>query len=408
MFKLKSNKLAIYILMVCFVGPMLVGCSSPGADTGEEQLKIGVIQPLTGGVAAAGNAVKAGAEIARDKINAAGGINGRQIQLLIEDSANDPATASSAATKLITRDNVLALIAAWGSSPTLAVVPIAKANKVPQVVDTASSYKVTDKNEMGNEWVFRLPAPSRMEAAALKPHLVNDLGFKNVYFLSVNNDWGRGAETDLSKTVAATGGQKVGSEFFEDAETNFTPYLTRIKSSPADSIILTTDASQVALIAEQGRNLGLTHKILVTGGSCFLDEVIKIAGVKNSEGIYASLFYAGAYDPDKSANPEEARAFNDEYKKRGHDWVKVAEAARGYDAVMSLAAAIQNLPADNVTRQGIRDELAKINLKGIIYGDISFGDWGTFINQNAPPIAVAAVVDGAPKIVMDPSVPEPE
>jgi branched-chain amino acid transport system substrate-binding protein len=404
---LKKRRFIYGVVLVCFLVVMVGvgGCSSSATKTGNEPLKIGLIQPLTGSVADAGNAVKAGAEIARDKINAAGGINGRQIELVVEDGANDPATSATAATKLITADNVLALIAAWGSSPTLAVEPITKSNKVPQIIDTASSPKCTDKNAMGNPWAFRLAPPSAIEAAAIKPHLA-ELGIKNAYFLSVNNDWGRGATTGVGKVITDNGGKIVGSEFFEDSENNFAPFLTRIKNSSADSIILTTDAPQIALVAEQARTLGLTQKILTTGGSNFLDEVIKIAGAKNSEGIYATLFYSGAYDPSKSANPAEAKAFNDAYKAKGQDWTTVQEAARGYDSVMTLAAAIKSLPANGVTRQSIRDSLAKVQLKGIIYGDISFGTWGNFINQNAAPVAVAEVVNGAPKIIIDPTVPQ--
>jgi branched-chain amino acid transport system substrate-binding protein len=404
---LKKRKVICGIVVLCFLAVMVgvAGCSSSAKNASSEPLKIGLIQPLTGSCADAGNAVKAGAEIARDKINAAGGINGQQIELVEEDGANDPATSATAATKLITEDNVLALIAAWGSSPTLAVEPITKSNKVPLIIDTASSAKCTDKNAMGNDWAFRLAPPSAMEAAAIKPHL-GELGIKNVYFLSVNNDWGRGATTDVGKVISDNGGQIVGSEYFDDSENNFAPFLTRIKNTSADTIVLTTDAPQIALVAEQARTLGLTQKILTTGGSNFLDEVIKIGGAKNSEGVYATLFYSGAYDPSKSANPDEAKAFNDAYKAKGLDWTTVQEAARGYDSVMTLAAAIKTLPANGVTRQGIRDALVKVHLKGIIYGDISFGVWGNFINQNAAPIAIAQVVNGAPKIIIDPTVPQ--
>jgi len=407
-----------FLILSCLLCLLLVisGCSSPKGTTSEqakgqgpkgEPIKIGLIQPLSGPVAAAGIAVKNGAFIAKDEINASGGINGRPIELIVEDSANDPATATNAANKLITRDNVLAIIGAWGSSPTLAVVPVCRNNKVPQLVETASSYKVTDRNEQGNEWVFRLSPPTRMEAAAMREHLVKDLGFKKVMFLSVNNDWGRGAILDYTKVLKETGGEIVGQELFEQDETNFTHILTKVKNSPADSIILTTDAAQVALIAEQGRNIGLTQKILVTGGSCFLDKVIKLVGAKAAEGIYASMFYAGAYDPNKSANPEKARYFNEEWKKRGYDWIEITEGARGYDAVMTMAEALKQLPPQNITREGIRDALAKVKLKGIIYGDISFGEWGSFINQNAAPVAIAVVKNGKGQLVMDPVVPKP-
>lgn len=417
--RISARRFGIWALVLFVVlAVVAVGCSKPQPSKPEakpegkpeakaEPIKIGVIEPLTGPVAAAGIAVKDGAIIARDEINAAGGINGRSIELIIEDSANDPATASSAANKLITRDNVVAMMAAWGSSPTLAVVPICRDNKVPMVAETASSFKVTHRNEQGNPWTFRLNPPTRIEAAAMREGLVKDLGFKKVMFLSVNNDWGRGAILDYTAVLKAAGGEVVGQEFFEQDETNFTPILTRVKKSPADSIILTTDAAQVALIADQAHNLGLKQKILVTGGSCFLDKVIKLAGAPASEGLMASLFYAGAYDTSLAANPEKAKYFNEEWKKRGHDWVEIQEAARGYDAIWVLAEAIKTLPPDQITREGIREALSKVRWKGIIFGEISFGEWGDFINQNAAPVAVAQVKDGKPVIIMPPVVPKP-
>src|SRR3989442_6081682 len=91
---------------------------------GESQarLSIGVIEPLSGSVAASGNYIRMGAEIARDWINAKGGIAGRKVDLLIEDNKSDPKEAASAAEKLIVRDKVPAIMGAWGSSMTLAAM----------------------------------------------------------------------------------------------------------------------------------------------------------------------------------------------------------------------------------------------------------------------------------------------
>src|SRR5689334_19386587 len=91
----------------------------PAGDA-QAPIKIGVIEPLSGPVAASGNYVRMGAEIARDWINARGGINGRKVDLVIEDNKSDPKEAASAAEKLIVRDKVPAIMGAWGSSMTLA------------------------------------------------------------------------------------------------------------------------------------------------------------------------------------------------------------------------------------------------------------------------------------------------
>src|ERR1051326_1298480 len=109
---------------VLVLGLALVLVFGAGAPLlAQSPVKIGVIQPLSGSVAASGNYIRMGAEIARDWINAKGGVNGRKVELLIEDNKSDPKEAASAAEKLIVRDTVPATTGAWGSSMTLAAMP---------------------------------------------------------------------------------------------------------------------------------------------------------------------------------------------------------------------------------------------------------------------------------------------
>ena len=138
---------------------------------GAEPIKIGIVWPLTGPIAASGSYLKAGAELGRDKINSEGGILGRPIQLFIEDGANDPAQSVSAAEKLVTREKVDLFMGAWGSSPTLAVsASVTKKYGIPHVAETASSVKVTNQDgKRPNPWLFRISPTSRMrESRAIR------------------------------------------------------------------------------------------------------------------------------------------------------------------------------------------------------------------------------------------------
>src|SRR5690348_311513 len=155
----------------------------------QETVKVGVIQPLSGPVAASGNYVRMGAEIARDWINAKGGVLGRKVELLIEDNKSDPKEAATAAEKLIVRDKVPVIMGAWGSSMTLAAMPKLEEYGVPMVVETSSAASITKR---GNPWIFRISPPSEMEAVGLEPY-VDKLAIKKADFLAVNTDWGRGS-----------------------------------------------------------------------------------------------------------------------------------------------------------------------------------------------------------------------
>ena len=160
-----------------------------------QTIKIGVIEPLTGPFAASGNYVTNGAKIAADEINAKGGVLGQKIELVIEDNKSNPTEAASVAEKLMVRDKVPVLMGAWGSSLTLAVMPKLMEYKVPMLVETSSSGKITTS---GNPYIFRISPPSAVEAVAFAK-IVDKLHIKKADFLVINNDWGLGTAQDFSK-----------------------------------------------------------------------------------------------------------------------------------------------------------------------------------------------------------------
>ena len=163
----------------------------------QETIKIGVIQPLTGAFAASGNYVVNGAKIAADEINAKGGVLGKKIELVIEDNKSNPTEAAAVAEKLIARDKVPVMMGAWGSSFTLAMMPKLMEYKVPMLVETSSSGKITTS---GNPYIFRISPPSAVEAVGLRK-IVDKLESSKADFLVVNNDWGRGAAEDFGKML---------------------------------------------------------------------------------------------------------------------------------------------------------------------------------------------------------------
>src|SRR5438876_5512068 len=168
-------------LTVSIVVTLVVGAALTGVFAQGDPIKIGVIQPLSGPVAAAGSYVRAGAEIGRDWINARGGVLGRKVELLIEDNKSDPKEAATAAEKLIVRDKVPVIVGAWGSSMTLAAMPKLEEYGVPMIVETSSAASITKR---GNPWIFRISPPSEMEALGLGKY-VKDLAIKKADFLAV-------------------------------------------------------------------------------------------------------------------------------------------------------------------------------------------------------------------------------
>jgi branched-chain amino acid transport system substrate-binding protein len=170
-----------------------------GTAVAQDTIKIGVTQPLTGAFAASGNYVAQGAKIAEEEINKAGGVLGKKIELIVEDNKSNPTEAAATAEKLIVKDKVPVMLGAWGSSLTLAIMPKLEEYKVPMVVETSSSGKITTS---GNPYIFRISPPSAVEAAAFKS-ILPKMSVKKADFLVINNDWGRGSAEDFGKLLKA-------------------------------------------------------------------------------------------------------------------------------------------------------------------------------------------------------------
>ena len=357
-----------------------------------EPVKVGVVYPLTGPIAATGKYMVAGVEIGRDKINAEGGILGRPVQLFIEDGANDPTQSVSASEKLVTREKIDMLLAAWGSSPTLAVsASVTKKYGVPHVVDTSSSVKVTMQDgKRPNPWLFRISPTSKMEAEGLEKHLVSKMGFTKVAFIAVNNDWGRGAAQEFSTVVTRAGGSVVTTEIVNADATDFLTQLTKIKNSDANAMIVTSDQSQISLILKQHKQLGMTQKVLTTGGGIVPEGLILLAGAEAAEGVNIITFFAPWF-PEMTKVPQEAKWFVDEYLKRGNDRKGLGECFRGYDGLKAYKAAVEI--AKTTDKEKVREAFAKVDTWGLS-GRIKFDEFG----QSTPSIFVVQVKDGKPFI----------
>lgn len=358
----------------------------------EKPIKIGVVWPLTGPVSAVGTYMVDGAKIAQARINSEGGVLGRPIKLIIEDGANDPSQSVSAAEQLVTRDKIDVFMGCWGSSPTLAVsASVTGKYGIPHVATAASSGKVTMQDgKRPNKWLFRISPTSRMEAEALEKYLVPKLGFTKVAFLPVNNDWGRGAAQEFSEVIKRSGGKVVATEIINQDQTDFLTQLTKIRSSGANSIIVTTDLGQVALILKQARDLGMNQQILTTGGGVVPEGLVELAGKDASEGVMIDTFFAPWF-PKLTRIPKEAKWFVDEYLKRGYPAKGFGECFRPYDGLKAIKAAIEI--AGTTDKNQVREAFQKVDTWGLS-GHIKFDKFG----QSKPTITVIQVKDGKPYV----------
>jgi len=294
-------------------GAVLAALAFSGAASAQDTIKIGVTQPLTGAFAASGNYVAQGAKIAEDEINAAGGVLGRKIQLVVEDNKSNPTEAVATAEKLITRDKVPVMMGAWSSTLTLAVMPKLEEYSVPMLVETSSSGKITTS---GNPFIFRISPTSEMEARAFVP-LVKSLGIKKADFLATNNDFGLGASQEFSKMLRAEGVTIGATETMDPKAVDFSAQLAKIKASGGDTLFVTTAVEQITLILKQAKEQQLKARIITTGGSNSPDQLIQQAGPAADGSLH--LVFFTPWFPDAVKYPDLAVKFVESWNKRGHN-----------------------------------------------------------------------------------------
>jgi branched-chain amino acid transport system substrate-binding protein len=356
----------------------------------QDTLKIGVSEPLTGSVAASGTYVTNGARIAADIINRKGGVLGKKIELVIEDNKSNPREAVNSAEKLILKDKVPVMMGAWSSTFTLAIMPKLMEYGVPMVVETASSSKITTA---GNPWIFRTSPTSAMEAAAFAKILdTMSPAIKKVDFLSVNNDWGLGAAAEFKKMFEAKGIAVGRTETMAPDATDLSAQLAALKSTGADTLIVTSGIEQLTLAIRQAGEQRLPQRIITTGGS-FPEPLLKTPGPKG----YASqhLLFFAPWAVERAKYPAVAKEYVDEWNARKFDFAGQTEGFRGYDAILTIAEAYK-LAGGKSDPAALRDALWKVKVQGV-NGDIAFikeGPAGKESAQAEPNIYVVELKDG--------------
>jgi branched-chain amino acid transport system substrate-binding protein len=361
---------------------------APGVALAQGTIRIGLVEPATGPAAYDGQSVINGAKLAAEQVNGAGGVLGQKIELLIEDGKADPAESLNATEKLLDRDKARVLIGAWASSATLAIMPVVQRYEVPLIVETSTSEKVT---EAGNPWVFRISSNSKIDADALQPYLVKKLGLKKVAFMAANNDFGRAVVSNWTRVLGLEGASVTSAEYHKPGETNFAPTLTKIKSSGADSIVITSDVTTVSNIVKQSYELGLGNlKRVITSGNP-AEAIVQLAGKDASEGLLVQNYWV-PYAPAPGTEDASGR-FVAAYKKAYPDRQPDKYAVSGYDAVHLAAAAMK--AASSAEPAKIRAALKTIKYQGL-QGPIEFD-----AQQQARPFqSVSQVHAGKPTIVV--------
>ena len=205
----------------------------PQSTTGD--ILVGFYGSLTGDGASFGQSSREGSELAVDEINAAGGVlGGRKIKLLVEDDQSKPEEASSAVTKLITQDKVVAVLGEVASRRTLAAAPVAQRYQVPMITPASTNAKVT---EVGN-YVFRVCFIDPFQGEVLAKFAYNDLKARKIAVLKqFSEDYSVGLTDVIVKDVYGTGGQVFDPVSYSSGDSDFRAILTQVRAQKPDALL---------------------------------------------------------------------------------------------------------------------------------------------------------------------------
>ncbi|MDZ4724263.1 MAG: ABC transporter substrate-binding protein [candidate division Zixibacteria bacterium] len=335
------------------LGLALAGCNkddksdaqTEGQTTAQDEILIGAYLSLTGTTATFGLSTQKGVEIAVDEVNQAGGVLGKKIRLLTEDTQSKPEEAALATTKLITRDHVKALIGEIASSRTLAAAPIAQANKIPMITPGSTNPEVTKKGD----YIFRVCYIDSFQGEVLAKFAYNSLNAGKVAILEdVKNDYSIGLAQFFADKFKELGGTIIATQAYSEGDADFNAQLTSLKSSTPDLIFVPGYYQEAALIVKQARGLNMTMPFL-GGDGWDSNELVEIGGEAMNNTYFGNHY---AQDDTSKVVQEFVAKFRGRYQNETPD----AMAVLGYDAANILFDAIKRAGSDESTK--IRDALA--------------------------------------------------
>lgn len=326
------------------IGGLLFAQPSTAAG---DSVKIGLSAPLTGDWAEYGNDFKRAVEMVFDKANAAGGVHGKQLVLVVEDSRGDPKESVLIAEKFVADPEILAEIGDFSSSSCMAAAPTYERARMTQLSPTSSHMDFTKKGEN----MFRVVATQGFEGPYNARWAVNGLGKKKIATIYINNDWGVDANKYFTQEARNLGAEIVAEEAFVPGEKDFTAILSKIKRLEPELIYLPVFYADAAAILNQAKRMRF-KPVVMANSSLFSAKTIELGG-KAVEGILIPANYFSA-DPRAAA-----QEFLKEYKSR-YNTDPNQFAALAYDAAGLMIATLKAVGVKD--RAKVREGL--VNLKG--------------------------------------------
>ena len=357
-------KKVLSILLVLIMTLSLFGCGSTATSGAPKEIKIGVVSPISGQSAIAGEYIKNGIELIADQLAKDGGleVNGKKIpvKFLYEDNEAKPDATANVFRKLIDQDKVIAIVGPDMSKCILAGGPVAQASKIPVIGTFTTNEKVT---QIG-DFVFRACFIDPFQGRVMAQYAAETLKVKTAAVLYNNaDDYSKGLMDNFTKAFEEMGGKVVEAQAYGGADVkDFNAQLTKIKAANPEVLFMPNQFGEVPLQMKQARQMGITAQFL-GGDSWDSPDVPNIAGTDIVEGAA----YDAAFSPD-DPNPicqDFVKRYKDKYGVNPN-----SNAVLAYEAAMVVLEGVKT--AETLDGQGVRDAMAKIQNLAVPSGTITF------------------------------------
>ncbi len=330
------------------------GAVAFAADT----VRIGLSAPITGNYAEYGENFKYSVTMAAEKINAAGGLLGKKVEIVVMDSKGDPKEAALIAQKFVQDSSIAAEIGDFTSTACLAAAPIYERAKMVQLSPTASH---PDFAKSG-EYMFGIVGTQDAEGPFNVKYIAQEyMALKNVAVIYINNDWGHVTKDRFVKAAEKFNLKVTGEQPFMESEKDYAAILNKLRQANPDGLCVAAMYNEASLIARQIRKMGWNVKLLAPS-SVFSAKLIELGG-EAVEGIVTNTFFA-LEDKDPAV-----QGFIAEFEKVAGRKPNL-HAACAYDSMMMLADAIKR--ANSADRTAIRNALAETKDFSGITGKLTF------------------------------------
>ena len=298
----ETKKIALAVAL-CF------GASLVSAQSGP--IKIGVVTPLSGTYTPIGEQVKMGLDLAAREINAAGGINGRKINLIYEDEEANPAVATQKAEKLFQVEKVDFLTGTVNSGSTLAVGQVAERNN--KLIATSVSFADSITGDKCSPNVFRVNARAGMQSAALAAWVEKEIPKANIFFIGPDYEMGRSTVSAFKRASTEKGAKDVGEVFAPLDNKDYSPYFGQVRAAKPNVIYTSVAGNDTVRLFSQMEEYGLNKGVTLVGASGTVTSQNMGAIGKSANGFVTGVGYSPKLD--NPANKKFVADFQKAYNK---------------------------------------------------------------------------------------------